>query len=229
MSEFFDQKKITLEIAGYPDPVSYLEKEGYLAKPTFKLIESNISDEYKPSYSSANSEFGDYSEEQLENISCDAGRNQTILQEAESLLKTHLRVILFSSSVSHAKLLVAILIARGFDAEFITGETPNNIRERIIRKFKAADSIPRILCNYGVLTTGFDAPLTSAALIARPTRSLVLYSQMVGRVIRGPKQGGNLHAEIVTIVDPSLPGFGSIAEAFTNWDDVWEEPKLEEE
>jgi DNA repair protein RadD len=223
LSEFFDQKKITLAIPGYADPVSFLEKEGYLAKPTFRLIESNISVTVNLNNKADNSELEDYSDEQLEKISSDSNRNQIILSEAESLLKNHLRVILFSSSVNHAKLLVAILIARGFDADFITGETPYNNRERIIRKFKAADGVPRILCNYGVLTTGFDAPLTSAALIARPTRSLVLYSQMVGRVIRGLKQGGNTHAEIVTIVDPSLPGFGSIAEAFTNWEDVWEE------
>jgi superfamily II DNA or RNA helicase len=81
-----------------------------------------------------------------------------------------------------------------------------------------------ILINYGVLTTGFDAPATSAAIIARPTRSLVLYSQMVGRATRGVKAGGNAEAEIVTVVDPHLPGFGSVAEAFKNWEDVWNEP-----
>ena len=80
-----------------------------------------------------------------------------------------------------------------------------------------------VLCNFGVLTTGFDAPGTSAALIARPTLSLVLYSQMVGRATRGPMAKGNVAAEIVTVVDPELPGFGQIEEAFRNWEDVWDE------
>ena len=79
-----------------------------------------------------------------------------------------------------------------------------------------------VLCNYGVLTTGFDAPRTSAAVIVRPTRSLVLYSQMVGRAIRGPAAGGNEACEIVTIVDTALPGFGDVADAFSNWEDVWD-------
>jgi len=83
-----------------------------------------------------------------------------------------------------------------------------------------------VIVNYGVLTTGFDAPKTSAALIARPTKSLVLYSQMVGRAIRGTRAGGNMDAEIVTVTDPNLPGFGDVAEAFTNWEDVWSTPKL---
>jgi hypothetical protein len=44
---------------------------------------------------------------------------------------------------------------------------------------------------------------------------------MVGRAIRGPKAGGNTTAEIVTVVDSALPGFGNVAEAFKNWEDVW--------
>jgi superfamily II DNA or RNA helicase len=78
-----------------------------------------------------------------------------------------------------------------------------------------------VLCNYGVLTAGFDAPQTSAAIIARPTKSLVLYSQMVGRATRGPRAGGHSDAEIVTVVDTTLPGFGEMIDAFRNWEDVW--------
>jgi DNA repair protein RadD len=51
----------------------------------------------------------------------------------------------------------------------------------------------------------------------------VLYSQMVGRAIRGEQSGGNKEAEIVTVIDGDLPGFGNVADAFTNWDDVWKE------
>jgi superfamily II DNA or RNA helicase len=105
----------------------------------------------------------------------------------------------------------------------VTGLTDRITRERVIAKFKSSDPQPIVMCNYGVLTTGFDAPKTSAAVIARPTRSLVLYSQMVGRAIRGVRAGGNAEAEILTVVDPVLPGFGNLAEAFTNWEDVWDD------
>ena len=43
---------------------------------------------------------------------------------------------------------------------------------------------------------------------------------MVGRVIRGPRVNGTKEAEISTVVDTSLPGFGSLIEGFTNWEDV---------
>ena len=78
-----------------------------------------------------------------------------------------------------------------------------------------------MIFNYGVLTAGFDAPQTRCVVIARPTTSLVLYSQMCGRAMRGPKSGGNTTCRIYTVVDRSLPGFGSVAEAFTNWEILW--------
>ena len=78
-----------------------------------------------------------------------------------------------------------------------------------------------VLFNFGVLTAGFDAPRTRCVIIARPTTSLVLYSQMAGRAMRGPRAGGNPRADILTVVDTNLPGFGSVTEAFTNWEELW--------
>ena len=71
-----------------------------------------------------------------------------------------------------------------------------------------------ILCNYGILTTGFDAPQTSAIVIARPTKSYVLYAQMVGRGIRGIKAGGNKTCEISTVIDSNINDFIDITEVF---------------
>ncbi|MCY3950048.1 MAG: helicase-related protein, partial [Acidimicrobiaceae bacterium] len=112
--------------------------------------------------------------------------------------------------------------ASGLQADCITGVTESARRQRAISRFKRSGRRAQVLVNYGVLTTGFDAPKASAAVIARPTMSLVLYSQMVGRVIRGPLAGGTESCEIVTVADTSLPGFGNIAEAFLNWEDVWQ-------
>lgn len=65
---------------------------------------------------------------------------------------------------------------------FVTGETPKDTRERILRRFRSGD-IP-VVANVGVLTTGFDYPELDTIVIARPTMSLSLYYQMVGRAIR---------------------------------------------
>ena len=39
--------------------------------------------------------------------------------------------------------------------------------------------------------------------------------------MRGPRAGGNPRAEIFTVADTNLPGFGSVVDAFTNWEDLW--------
>ena len=104
----------------------------------------------------------------------------------------------------------------------IDGGSPDHIRKSAINKLRNADDDEAfVLCNYGVATTGVDVPNVSCAVIARPTQSLVLFSQMIGRAIRGPKVGGNKDALIVTVVDYELPGFGKVQESFMNWEDVW--------
>lgn len=133
----------------------------------------------------------------------------------------HRRILVFAATVEHAKLICGLLVALGIQAAVVTGTTPTQARTRAIADFKRPGSKPMALVNFGVLTTGFDAPQASAAVIARPTRALVLYSQMVGRAIRGPKAGGTSECSIVTVVDPELPGFGDLADAFLNWEDVW--------
>jgi superfamily II DNA or RNA helicase len=72
------------------------------------------------------------------------------------------------------------------------------------------------------LTTGFDAPKTNVAIIARPTKSLVLYSQMVGRAMRGKKNGGNKECNIYTVID-NIPEFINVSHAFEYWDKSWVE------
>ena len=124
-----------------------------------------------------------------------------IISKIQKLVESHQRIILFSITKSHAIVLNSLLVALGVQSYVLTSETGSNDRTRIIQKFKESRSFnptPMVICNYGILTTGFDAPETSCAVIARPTDSLVLYSQMVGRAIRGKKSGGNEVAEIVT-------------------------------
>ena len=64
----------------------------------------------------------------------------------------------------------------------VSGDTPKKERERIIEAFKSGE-IP-VVANVGVLTTGFDYPELDTVVMARPTMSLALYYQIVGRCIR---------------------------------------------
>ena len=221
LSEFWSGVKVMLEIPGYSNPVSYLMDEGYLARPTFRIIQAQPGVQPSDLELEVMSTGMDAPPEFTERLGLDAVWNATVLRATEQLLGQHRRVIVFATTVRQARTLSAAMRALGHSASAVTGSTPKHERESILRKYTSNSETPMALFNYGVLTTGFDAPSTSAAVIARPTKSLVLYSQMIGRAQRGPRAGGNATAEIVTIVDPDLPGFGDPAEAFTNWEDVW--------
>jgi DNA repair protein RadD len=222
LAEFFQRKKVTLQIPGYQNPVDYLTDEGYLAKVDFRPLMHDGGLELTDTDLKKIQDSLDIPDNILVRLAEDHLRNLKIVLEIERLAETHHRIIVFATTVEHSNLLASVLRARGYKANSVTSKSSAYDRERSISDFKKDDEEIRILCNYGVLTTGFDAPKTSAALVARPTKSLVLYSQMIGRAIRGVKAGGNKTAEIVTVLDQGLPGFGSVADAFTNWEDVWE-------
>mgnify|MGYP002338705162 CR=1 FL=1 len=225
LSDFFAGQKVTLDVPGYEDPVSYLIDEGYLARPRFRRLDLDNTETFSQEEYAEFEKSDDVPGPFLNRLGDSTSRNLAIVNELEALMDRHKRILVFATSVEHAELLTGVLTARGHEADVVTGNTPKNARERLVRKFQSDKQRPIVLCNYGVLTTGFDAPKTSAAVIARPTKSLVLYSQMVGRATRGPKAGGNVEAEIVTVVDTGLPGFGDIVQAFHNWEDVWDEPE----
>ena len=223
LSELFHGNKISLQVAGASDPISFLIKEGYLARPRFRqLFTSTAKVPNGPTMAAAKGGL-DYAVPVLERLGEDTGRNVLIVDEVRRLVADgHRRIILFASSVRNAQVLAVALSSVEVDARVLTGETPRASRESLIAAYRRPTAKPMVLCNFGVLTTGFDSPRTSATVIARPTKSLVLFSQMVGRAIRGPRAGGNETCDISTVVDLDLPGFGDIAEAFSNWEDVWE-------
>lgn len=205
LAEFFDRRKVTLEVPGYRDPIEFLVNQGFLAQPTFRQLQHE-SGNLTPQELERLATDLDVPAVVLKRLAADERRTVRIIREIEELLSRHHRVIVFATTVDHASMVAAVLSARGLEARCVTGETPDAIRSAAIDWFKAHSPDARVIVNFGVLTTGFDAPQTSATLIARPTKSLVLYSQMVGRAIRGPNAGGNANAEIVTVVDTALPG-----------------------
>ena len=96
--------------------------------------------------------------------------------------------LIFCVSVAHAEQVKELLIDRGIDAECITGETQKDERARILADYKAGKI--KALTSQGVLTTGFDAPLTDMIALLRATKSPGLYVQILGRGLRiSPETG----------------------------------------
>ena len=92
-------------------------------------------------------------------------------------------ILVFTRFVEDAERLAQDLM--GF-CEVVSGKTPKKEREAILKRFKSGET--EVVANVGVLTTGFDFPALDTIILARPTMSLALYYQMVGRAIR-PYEG----------------------------------------
>lgn len=95
----------------------------------------------------------------------------------------HKRSLTFCATIAQAEQIRDELREEsGIVAEVVQGSTPMKERERLIAAYKAGDF--KHMLNVGVFTTGFDMPILDCVILAKPTMSVALYYQMVGRGIR---------------------------------------------
>lgn len=91
-------------------------------------------------------------------------------------------ILVFNSLVLEAQDLAQRLKESGISVASVSALTPKKEREEIIEKFRSGEI--KVVTNVGVLTTGFDFPELDCIVLARPTQSVALYYQMIGRGIR---------------------------------------------
>jgi DNA repair protein RadD len=90
--------------------------------------------------------------------------------------------IAFCVDIAHSKQVAAAFVARGFSAAHVDGETPADERRALIAAL--GNGGLQVLTNCGLISEGLDVPGVVAAILLRPTRSLALYLQQVGRALR---------------------------------------------
>ena len=125
--------------------------------------------------------------------------------------------LIFATSVEHAETISALLNLRGVASRAVSGNTHRGTRRRIVKGFRAGEI--EVLVNYGVFREGFDAPKTRTIIVARPVYSPNLYFQMIGRGLRGRKNGGNDRCLILNVEDNILNFERRLA--FTDLDWLW--------
>ncbi|MFG2818299.1 DEAD/DEAH box helicase [Kitasatospora sp. NPDC048365] len=150
----------------------------------------------------------------------DHERNQRIVDEIAGL-PSDWPILVFATSVAHAKFLAAKLGDRGISAAAIDANTPTAERRQRVDAFRKGKI--QVITNYGVLTQGFDAPATRAVVVARPTYSANIYQQMIGRGLRGPKNGGKDTCLILNVRD-NVTNYGERL-AFTDFEYLWSEQR----
>lgn len=161
----------------------------------------------------------DYTAEQLKVLATNKERNLAIIKQLRTLHIENKPTIVFACSVNHAKLLSAMLTLEEIKNSLVLGEMNEIDRKHAIEAFKDRKSEVNIIINYGVLTTGFDSKNIRCVFITRPTKSIVLYSQMLGRGLRGPLMGGNEECTLIDI-DDNLQIFNNET-AFSHFNDYW--------
>lgn len=163
--------------------VGELLSKGYLAHlnyytPKLEFDSSNIR---------GNSTGADYDEKSLKAEYERSGFYNSLVDIVKRLLHPKRGgqrngILVFTRFIKEAQMLAYALD----DCAVVTGDTPKAERENILRRFKAGEI--KVVANAGVLTTGFDYPELDTIVMARPTKSLALWYQIVGRAIR-PYQG----------------------------------------
>ncbi|NMH64289.1 DEAD/DEAH box helicase family protein [Shewanella salipaludis] len=158
-------------------PLRPLIKQGFLTPP--KLFDG-LSAQYdfnqlKPG------ENGEYREAEVNSLLGHYGRATTeIVKQLIALGKQRQGVIIFAATVRHAQEIMTLLGTES--AALLTADTPHKERDELIGQFKQRQI--KFLVNVAVLTTGFDAPHVDLIAILRPTASVSLFQQMVGRGLR---------------------------------------------
>ena len=153
-------------------------------------------------------------------IGRDAGRTQRIIAAYEEHILSvdpDWPTLIFATSVEHAQTVSALLNRIGVKARAVSGATDPSSRRSIVEAFRAREI--QALVNYAVFREGFDAPKTRAIIVARPVYSPNLYFQMIGRGLRGEKNGGNDRCLILNVEDNIVNFEGKLA--FSDLDWLW--------
>lgn len=161
----------------------------------------------------------EYTDEQLKVLARNKERNLAIMSQLRQLYLDKKPTIVFACSVDHAKMLAAMLTLEGIPNSLVLGNMEPMDRKHAIDLFKDRKSGVDIIINYEVLTTDFDSKNIKCVFITRPTKSIVLYSQMLGRGLRGPMMGGNEECDLIDI-DDNLQAFDNET-AFSHFNDYW--------
>lgn len=205
--------------------IKYFQERHILAKmkPQKLTYKTEFSEKDIKILSSALRDMGfddkEYTDEQLKVLARNKERNLAIMSQLRQLYLDKKPTIVFACSVDHAKMLAAMLTLEGIPNSLVLGDMEPMDRKHAIDLFKDRKSGVDIIINYEVLTTGFDSKNIKCVFITRPTKSIVLYSQMLGRGLRGPMMGGNEECDLIDI-DDNLQAFDNET-AFSHFNDYW--------
>lgn len=197
------------------DAYAELQELGMLAQVEHRLLQGGTIT-LKPEEKQRAEQMNFLSRAAEQRLADDHDRSTRIIAEISAMPKDW-PVLVFATSVDHAKYLAAKLRDLNITASAVDSTTSAHDRRRRIDDFRKRRI--RVLTNYGVLAQGFDAPATQAVVVARPVYSPNVYQQMIGRGLRGLLNGGKETCLILNVSD-NIENFDT-ALAFTQFEHLW--------
>lgn len=165
------------------------EKE-YLAVAEYEEIKSEKEIELNKEETEDLEEKGEKGTEWIKKLATSAEYNRLITKRILELAKDERKIIYFGTNVAQASIVSNLLKKNGIQSAMISSDTKTGVRRKMVESFNSGDGL-QVLCNFNVLSTGFDSPKVDVVFISRATTSWVSFEQMKGRGLRGKKMGGN--------------------------------------
>lgn len=160
----------------YYSQISDIKERGFLANMEYYPVK----DDFNTDMLQVNSTRMDYTDDSVRSYYNEIHFDEKVADVANRLLKAGRKhILVFTKFVKEAE---AVAKALGGKCATVSSGMHKDDRKRVLTDFK--DGRIKVVANVGVLTTGFDFPALDTVLLARPTRSLALYYQMIGRAMR---------------------------------------------
>ncbi|SFX29076.1 DEAD/DEAH box helicase [Marinospirillum alkaliphilum] len=160
----------------YELPLRWMVRKGYLTTP-LRMDMAMLAYDFSMLVPTAS---GYFSESEMDQVVQSSRVTPGIVADIQQRATSRHGVMIFCASVRHAEEVAGLLPSE--QTALITGALPGKEREQILRAFKAQEL--KYLVNVSVLTTGFDAPHVDLIALLRPTESVSLYQQILGRGLR---------------------------------------------
>ena len=158
-------------------PMKELINQGYLS-------DFDIYAPSQPDLSGVKSKSGDYVPEALDKAVNKPTITGCAIEHYKKICSGK-KAVVFCASVNHSLNVVQKFNDNGIEAAHVDGKMTNKQRDTLIDRFKSGDL--KILSNVDIVGEGFDLPAIEVAILLRPTQSLTLYLQQVGRALRKAK------------------------------------------
>jgi DNA repair protein RadD len=217
LASFFNKVLLSPQFDG--NPITQLQKKGILSHLNRIEINTQVNVIISSHELEQLKKTDDLPLSTLKTLASNTKRNKLILELLKNEVEKGNPCLIFTCSTDHSKLLNAALNLRGLKSFYVDANTNKFRRKKIIDNFKSGDF--DILINYGILSTGFDAPRLRSIIVSRPTSSVVLYSQIIGRGLRGPKMGGGYECNLFDIKD-NFKNFGGVDEVYNYFEGYWD-------